>query len=383
MRAHFLTPYAALLEAAGEDLAVVNLLATEDSVRAVVRSEDGRIYPVVSNILAFSGQQPALERPGHLVVVNSYNQHALLGELALLNCHRVVYPLSVGVAGPVGHWLLADWCDQCHRKGGLVVWTDVLGANLDLGSPYGEGLADLLLQKIDAIEFSLVERSTAQLEEEWYAFLGAGCRVPLLGASAKTSNEEPLGEYRTYARLPPGEPLSYRNWIEAVRAGRTFLTSGPLLSFTVNGRGPGEVLTLPSLDEPVHIVAEARSLSRFDRLELLLNGGIYRCADAAGSPPSASLDFEAKPPAPGWLAARCSTQARFLDAHTSPVYVQVGGRPPPVDATKVAQLTSALDSLLQWAAMTEDGDDEARRSHQRLLDVLQSARKVLIERART
>src|SRR5262249_40298133 len=48
-RAHFLSPHAALLEAAAEDLAVVNLLAFQ---------LDSKKYPSVPGLLAFSGQQP-------------------------------------------------------------------------------------------------------------------------------------------------------------------------------------------------------------------------------------------------------------------------------------------------------------------------------------
>ncbi len=107
MRAHYLTPHAALLEAAAEDLAVVNLLITDD-LEAEVRSEDGKTYPVISNVLAFSGQRPALEVPGHMVVVNTYHEHLSLGHVALLNCHRIIYPLSIGLERRLGDSTLAD-----------------------------------------------------------------------------------------------------------------------------------------------------------------------------------------------------------------------------------------------------------------------------------
>src|SRR5262249_46303529 len=68
IRAHFLTPHGALLEAAAEDLAVVNLLAFELN-RIDKRT---RAHPGIFNILAFSGQRPALEMPGHTLVVNTF-----------------------------------------------------------------------------------------------------------------------------------------------------------------------------------------------------------------------------------------------------------------------------------------------------------------------
>src|SRR5581483_9614438 len=115
-RVHHIAPHAALLEMAAEDLAVANLLVCERRT-----GSDGSVD---SNRFAFSGQRPALESPGHLVVVNTHNTHALLGSLGLLNSHRVIHPLSVAPSDLSAGWTLSDWCDQCHRKGGLVVWTD-------------------------------------------------------------------------------------------------------------------------------------------------------------------------------------------------------------------------------------------------------------------
>jgi hypothetical protein len=89
--AHLLSPHAALLEGAAEDLAVVNLLALE---WPPLKPAPFRSIP---NITAFSGQRPALEMPGHMVVVNTTNCGGILGTLDLLNCHRVVHPLTTGL----------------------------------------------------------------------------------------------------------------------------------------------------------------------------------------------------------------------------------------------------------------------------------------------
>jgi len=50
-------PHAALLEGAAEDLAVINLLAREVKIKSARRNRHRRAIP---NILAFSGQAPAL-----------------------------------------------------------------------------------------------------------------------------------------------------------------------------------------------------------------------------------------------------------------------------------------------------------------------------------
>src|SRR5262249_11907550 len=144
-RAHALSPHAALLEAAAEDLAVIHLLARETPLLA----GDGRTCLTHPNLTAFSGQQACLEREGTAVSIGTLNVHPVLGKLALLYAHRVVYPLTFGLPDASDDWTLADWCRQCHRKNGLIVWTDAFGAKI---SHAGEALADVVLGEIDALE---------------------------------------------------------------------------------------------------------------------------------------------------------------------------------------------------------------------------------------
>lgn len=385
-RAHFLTPHAALLEAGAEDLAVVNLLAAPCRIPGPYQ----RDYPAIPNILAFSGQRPALETPGHLVVVNTHNTHPVVGSLGLLNCHRVVYPLSFGGSDGLDNWSLGDWCDQCHRKGGLVVWTRGWQGKAiksdSLASPLGETLADLILGKIDAFEIDFFEDSPFDFLPDWYRLLNAGCRVPLVGGSGKDCNGIALGAMRTYAHLPPNAGFTYPHWIEAVRSGRTFVTNGPLISFTVNGCDPGETINLSTEDERLFVRAEARSIVPFDRLEVIVNGNMVAHCDAAGSPLSASFDDKLSVPAGSWLAIRCrgshllpqSPAPMRSFAHTSPIYVSMQGKSPRIDAYALEGLLVELDKMLTW--VEKEARFESVRQRQHLTDIFQSARQELMRR---
>jgi hypothetical protein len=379
-RAHNLTPHAALLEAAAEDLAVVNLLARESAA-----GSDGTRHIALPNILAFSGQRPALEMPGHQVVVNTLNRHPTLGELLLLNCHRPVYPLTFGGDTGLDDWSLADWCDQCHRKAGLVVGEGFLGGAREPAP--GELLADLILGKVDALQLGAFDNPQDDFDwddetvlDDWYKLLRSGFRVPVVGGSGKCSNHEVLGSRRTYARLPPGQEYTYKNWIEAVRAGRTFVTSGPLLEFTVNGVEPGGVVRLPASGGKVAVRAVARSVAAFDRLEVLCGAIGMR---PTGTPPTASLEAELAFTRSGWLAARCCDSGSTppwgpVAAQSSPVYVEVEGRPPRPDPAVVAQFTSRLDKMLRWAEREARYANDRQREH--LADVFRSARAELLRR---
>jgi hypothetical protein len=388
-----MSPHAALLEGAAEDLSVINLL--------VVQQRRG--YP---NLLAFSGQKPALDQAGTLVVVNTHNDHSL-GRVSLLNCHRVVFPLVKGI----GDSAVADWCDQCHRKQGLVVWVpEMLPPEFeteDATLHQGELPADLALGKIDALEFDEVWELNSELVKEYYSFLNLGFRLPLVGGSGKLTNQQLLGGWRTYARLQPGEEFNYKNWIEAVRAGRTFATKGALLILTVNGQDPGAVINLESSDQTVHLQAGARRAFPPDRLELIVNGKVVSESSAGVARPErregreelstqstpfedsgrathpTELEMDIPMPVGGWIAAAywgCEdNQAGFkLLAHTSPVYVQVPGRPPPPDVEAGQKLLRHFDEMLEWVRTQARVENEEQR--QRLAGIFESAKKEITRR---
>ncbi len=381
-----------MLEGAAEDLAVVNLLAREwlHFERTPPRQIIGKTIP---NIIEFSGQDPSMQRADHMVVVGTLNSGGILGSLSLLNCHRIVFPLSTGIHDENGiDWTLADWCDQCHRKRGLVVWTEFgrSGTGDPEGGFSGETLADLLLGKIDVIEIDSLDGPRNRLTDEWYRLLSCGLKVPIVGGSAKISNEIVLGGVRTYARLKEGEEFTYKSWVEAIRAGRTFVTNGPLLSFTVNGLDPGASIDLPADQRTVSIRAEANSYMPFERLELIANGAavaaVEATADASGSLCSAKLEGAFEVPGGGWLAARCWGEGqvytgcpRRIAAHTSPVYVNVAGKPLAPDTISIALLGERLESMMHWA---EHGAKfKSDKTRQDLLGVFQSARAELARRA--
>jgi hypothetical protein len=387
VRAHYLTPHAAVLDGAGEDLSVVNVLAritwVDDDSEETIGAMKSR--SAIPNLLEFSGQEPALERHGCLVAVNTHNNHAFLGSLGLLNCHRVVYPLTFGgypFVDAYEDWTLADWCDQCHRKDGLVVWTRThLGHD---GKVYGEGLADLLLGKVDAVEVM----HFGQGDEKhpwpfiWYDMLNCGLRVPLVGASAKDSNTVPLGRVRTYAQLQPDQTLSYGNWIEAVRRGKTMVTNGPMLQLFVEDQGPGATVRFAE-DRPVQVRADTASLVPFEHLELIVNGHVVAEQSPSGDPATARIEKEIDIPDGGWVTARCwgkswvpgQFDGQRVYAHTSPVYVRVKDRQPPVDAGAIFEFHMYLDKMLYWVNHQARFENDAQR--RRLAHIFEQAGEVL------
>ena len=364
-RCHFLTPHSAKLEAAGEGLDLVNLLAIVQDYP----SPDGHSYRVIPNMTAFSGQSPALDT----VYVNTLNVHPALGRLGLLNCHRAVFPLTFGHVEETDDWSLSDWCDQCHRKGGLVVWCEPYQS--ERGLPGGEALVNAVLGKVDAFEFDTSDRAVAVLPR-WYRLLNAGVRMPLIGASGKASNRVALGGVRT---LTPSSPSDgYTSWVEHVRAGRTVVTSGPFLRLTANDSSMVTLLA-PSVNERIRIRAEVASIVPFDRLELVANGSPIASAQNSGSNPyTAVLETDISLPAGGWVAARCWGPMKPdlnphvpVFAHTSPVWIEPDGNAPSKIATAVAALASEVEGVRTW--IETHGRFTQPRSKERLLELCDAA----------
>jgi hypothetical protein len=190
-----------------------------------------------------------------------------------------------------------------------------------------------------------------------------GFRLPLVGGSGKSTNQQLLGGWRTYARLQPGEEFNYKNWIEAVRAGRTFATKGALLMLTVNDQDPGSVIELESPDNTVHVHAGVRRPFPPDRLELIVNGRVVAESNSADG---SRLKMDIPMPVGGWIAAAYwgseDSQGGFkLLAHTSPIYVQVPGRRPPADLEAGQNLLKHFDDMLEWVRTQARVENEDQR----------------------
>jgi hypothetical protein len=354
VRVHDMTPHAALLEGAAEGLANVQLLARE-------RPALGAIPGAVTNLLAFSGTTAALASEECAVAVNTLNTHPILGSVSLLNCHRPVYPLRSGQPGDRDHWSAADWCDQCHRKKGLVVWADL--PRLTDEHPQGEALAALILGKVDAFEVGPAADFDGPAFQLYYRLQDCGYRPVLVGGSGKDSNALPLGAVRTYAHLLPGEPPDPALWIEAVRAGRTFVTTGPLLSLSVSGREPGSPVEFQP-GEVVRLCARARDCQPLHAVEIVAGGRVMASAAAPDDRDSLELETDLVCEKETWVAARCrGAHGRW--AHSGAIRVNVTGQPGEISEERTEPLRNVLRRTLSWVNDRADCPTERQRQHLR------------------
>jgi hypothetical protein len=188
----------------------------------------------------------------------------------------------------------------------------------------------------------------------YYRFLNCGFKLAVTGGSAMGVMSVPLGYNRTYAKL--NSPLTEANYLKAIRAGRTFATSGPMLILTANGLDCGsEIQYSIRSKEPIMVKAEVRSIQPLNSLELIYNGKVIKKIDLKSLSPSPmfkkSLIAEIKPLRSGWFAARViftSPDGHMRQAHTSPVYIVVDGKPT-ASKTDAEYMIRWIDRLVQVA----------------------------------
>jgi len=253
---HFLSPQTALLEGKAEGVNVVNLLA----------SQWGEMY---SNVADFDGRTTlgAKELGGDgefLVRVGSENRMQVLGHISLLGYSgQLIHPLCTG--GPSESALgdplevtMAEWAQRCRDQRGLVVMPHA-------PNPQLERAADIVLDLVDAVELMIFNPLvpgaclSAYGIADWYRYLNLGYHVPIVGVSDKMAASMLLGGIRTYANLGDRE-LSYEDWMDAVRAGNTFATIGPLAELHVEGVSPGGRVELPARGGKVEVKWEVESV---------------------------------------------------------------------------------------------------------------------------
>jgi hypothetical protein len=203
---------------------------------------------------------------------------------------------------------------------------------------------------------------------EWYRFLNCGYRLPVLGGTDKMSAEMPVGGIRTYARLDPDAASTFGAWSEAVRAGRTFATSGPVIELSVDGHEPGDVIALPAGGGHLPARVRARAAQPIIRsVELVVNGRVVAREERADGAADLTLETEINVEAGAWIAARSLSDHEIhsafntsMAAHTSAVYVEVVDRPlfEPADANAIL---AVIDGTARWLATMASIADPAIR----------------------
>jgi hypothetical protein len=186
-----------------------------------------------------------------------------------------------------------------------------------------------LLAPLGLVDFIEVLQGGRLEDAGWYRLLNLGYRVKPAAGTDWPYSDFP-GVVRFYTKVDG--PFNLDSWFESYEKGRTFVTNGPLLDFTINGKGIGEELRVKR-GTRLDVAAAARlnpQLDKLDRLELVVLGDVDATQAAEGKE-SVALRKQLTADHSMWIAVRAygSRQERRNNtiAHSAPIYVVVDGEP--------------------------------------------------------
>ena len=179
-------------------------------------------------------------------------------------------------------------------------------------------------------------------QEIYYHALNCGLRLPPSAGSASGVLPNPIGYNRVYVYT--GDQTDYRSWWEGLRAGRCFVTNGPLLLCRANGAPPGRVF---QSDDALRIDVELELISNDSTpaLEIVRNGRTTQTIPLSDGPSgqhaTARLEFQRS----GWFLIRAlaDVEETFRFASTAPYYVEIGAERSRISRASVQFFLDWLD----------------------------------------
>jgi len=245
---------------------------------------------------------------------------------------------------------------------------------------------DLALGTFDYLEVLTAAGYFTHTAKVWHRALNCGFKVTASAGedSILSLHATPvIGSSRVYAQV--GQSLTWPGWVEAIRAGRTFVTNGPLLSFTVNGEGPGSEIRLPEGAGEVEVAALAESVTPMEKIEIFVNGAVVETVDMRNAT-SGQLRRRIRIDRSSWITMRAShsrpqhpVDDSYVVGETNPVFVYRGGQP--IRSREDAEYFVAwIDDITRQAQAHPGWRSEKERKH--VLDQFAEARRVMEQRGR-
>lgn len=295
------------------------------------RLPDERNYisnQIVENSLAGGGGElRRLSQNGTLFANGEEHRHNFsaygegYGHVMLLDLLQLIRPVSIGPGIMKGTGTdgipLQQGIRTAHHDGATVIWCH--------NHSGFEDIPNLMAGMLHALNiFDGGEDDT--YEAAFYKYLNLGLHLPF-----STGTDWFIYDFsRVY--VPLKEELSAKKWLAQLQSGKSYITNGTFLEFTVNGHTIGDTIALANAGE---LKVQGRAVGRndFQRIELVHNGKVIHPTDSqpANGHFTAQMEFTLKVERPGWLALRIPQPAgknefgKELFAHTSPIYIEVAG----------------------------------------------------------
>jgi TolB protein len=354
--------YAGNLHNTLENLMMMSAAEDQDIVNEQVANKDNRILDY-HHFVPGGGAHP-ISTPDRVVVVGQEYRPPFYGHVFMFQLRKhLISPFLTGYEGTGVESLYPSNTDMLRKakaQGATTGYVHAFGGNGDpMASNLGGGkgfIVDAALGATDALEWSNAGRASFY---PWYAVLNNGLRITAVGGEDSISSmhaSKLVGSARTYVHTGD-RGLTADAWFEHLRKGNAFVSTGPIVELTVNGRIPGETVALPASGGDVEIAARVRSITPLETVTLVFNGDVVETI--ALSPDRQSADFKKtlRVSGSGWYhvraegapAERFPLDTSFAQGFTNPVWVTVGDRP--------VRSRAAAEYCLKWIDMLQKQAD--------------------------
>ena len=314
----------------------------------------------------FSGHDDPLSKPDELMhydleVSGFPSSHA--GHIVLLGLREQDYPGATRISDwptwdlPIFRWAKSQGAvvGFAHSGWGLEVMSDDL-PNYEMPGFDGIGANEYIVDVTEPglVDFiSSVDTPYVWELSIWYHTLNVGFRTRIAGETDfPCIYDQRVGIGRTYTKL---ENLSYANWLQALKAGRSYVSDGKshLMDFQVNGALVGAGASEVRLGAPGSVHAQVKVAAYLDPLpdpsirgkrynekpywdverarigdtrevpvELIVNGESVAQKNVLADGQVREVAFDVAIEKSSWVAVRI-----LPSAHTNPIFVLVGGKP--------------------------------------------------------
>lgn len=193
---------------------------------------------------------------------------------------HLISPFTTGYEGTAIESLYpsnTDMFRKARAQGAINGYVHAFAGDADpLAGALGVGKGfpvDVALGTVDCLEWSGASRASLAV---WHRALNSGFRVTPVGGEDSITNlhrTKLMGGVRTYVHT--GGRFSLAAWLDGLRKGHTYFSSGPLLELRVNGKLPGELIRLDAAGE-VEIEGSVHSLAPLTKVALYRNGQVAK-----------------------------------------------------------------------------------------------------------
>ena len=373
------TPENLMFMAAAEDTAVIGEL---------IANKDNRILDYGH----FRGALDPASTPDRLLYFNQEYRPPFYGHISFINLkEHLISPFTTGYEGTAIESLYPSNTDMfrlARRQGAIGGYVHPFDVSDLATRGYGRARGfpiDVALGVVDYLEL-MSGSDHLSTTRVWHRILNCGFKISATAGEDSISDLHRaalVGANRTYAYLGP--KLDYDLWVEAIRKGKTFVTNGPLLEFTVNDAGLGEEIHLPAEGGPVILRGRMQSIVAVEKLEILHNGEVIATIPLAEGGKSAEFRLEKTIERSGWFTLRAygsrpvhPIDDRYPFAETGPIYAYAGKEPirSRADAEYFVRWIDAVAKLAE-----EHPGWRSEKEKQHVLSQFEAARKIFVQRA--